>query len=64
MKLDAILPDFATAGAIARRAERLSVDGILSSEVAHDPFFPLVAAAAETSTARRGRRRPARPGRW
>jgi probable F420-dependent oxidoreductase len=38
------------AGASARAAEDVGYDGVWSAETSHDPFFPLVQAAAVTET--------------
>ncbi len=40
--------DLATAGQQAREIEALGFDGVLSHESAHDPFFPLLLAAARS----------------
>jgi probable F420-dependent oxidoreductase len=53
MKVDMITAgDLAKAGAVAARAERLGADGIMTAEVAHDPFLPAALAAAGTSRIR------------
>jgi probable F420-dependent oxidoreductase len=48
MKVDAAINDYATAGAAAKRLEDAGYDGGFTFEGPHDPFFPLVAAAATT----------------
>ena len=48
MKVDAALNDFAGAGAAARRLEQAGYAGAFTFEGPHDPFFPLVLAAAQT----------------
>jgi probable F420-dependent oxidoreductase len=50
MKIDGALiaTDLADAGASARRYEEQGFDGVLSFEGPHDPFVPLVLAAAAT----------------
>ena len=53
MKVDAIIHgDIEVLGEAAQRAERLGFDGVVSPEVAHDPFVPLVLAAAVTERVR------------
>jgi probable F420-dependent oxidoreductase len=49
MKVDAALDDFAGAGDEALRLERAGYCGAFTFEGPHDPFFPLVQAAAATS---------------
>lgn len=49
MKVDAALNDFAHAGDEAARLERAGYAGAFTFEGPHDPFFPLVQAAASTS---------------
>ncbi len=44
----AISPDLPTVAAEAQRLEALGYDGVLSAEVQHDPFFPLLIAAEHT----------------
>lgn len=49
MKVDAGIGfDSSTAGAAARSAEAMGYDGAWSAETGHDPFFPLLQAAAVT----------------
>jgi probable F420-dependent oxidoreductase len=48
MKIDAMAGTFANAAQKSRAAEALGVDGVASTEVNHDPFFPLAAAALST----------------
>ena len=53
MKVDAIIHgEIEVLGEAAQRAERLGFDGVVSPEVAHDPFVPLVLAAAVTERVR------------
>ena len=47
-KLDAALMELEGAGEAARRLESLGFDGAISFEGNHDPFVPLVLAAAHT----------------
>jgi probable F420-dependent oxidoreductase len=50
VKVDSVLDaGIAESGPRAAEAEELGFDGIFSSEVKHDPFLPLAAAAAATS---------------
>lgn len=52
MKVDANLQGaLAASGSMARSLEEHGYDGIWTSETAHDPFLPLVLAAASTSHA-------------
>ena len=50
MKVDGILmaPSLSEAGGAARDMEALGYDGLLSAEISHDPFFPLLMAADAT----------------
>jgi probable F420-dependent oxidoreductase len=51
MLVDATLlvaPDLQGAGAAARELEEMGYDGLLTAETNHDPFFPLIPAAAQT----------------
>lgn len=49
MKTDAIIHgDLADAAAAIRRAEDAGFDGVVSVEISHDPFLPLVLGAAAT----------------
>ena len=67
MKLDVTMRGVALrdAGAWARRAEELGVAGVFTTETNHDPFFPLVMAAAATAAVELGTgyraRLPAQP---
>lgn len=55
MKVDALIHvPLAAASELARTAEELGCDGVVSSEVAHDPFLPLALAATTTSRIRLG----------
>jgi len=49
MKIDTFAGSFREAPERARVAESLGIDGVVSSEVNHDPFFPLAAAALATT---------------
>ena len=51
MKIDMGLRghDLRTLGGEAAAYERLGIDGLWSYETAHDPFLPLLAAAATTT---------------
>ncbi len=42
------LDDWRAAGAAAKAAEEVGFDGVVSAEIAHDPFTPLAFAALET----------------
>ncbi len=50
MKIDGIVmePDLAETARGARSLEELGYDGVLSAEIRHDPFLPLVVAAEHT----------------
>lgn len=51
MHIHAIIdPNFVTAGTAASIAEEVGFDGVWTTETAHDPFLPLVPAAASTSS--------------
>jgi probable F420-dependent oxidoreductase len=56
MRLDTGIPlhDWRAAGRAARAAEELGLDGVISAEIAHDPFTPLAFAALETERVRLG----------
>jgi alkanesulfonate monooxygenase SsuD/methylene tetrahydromethanopterin reductase-like flavin-dependent oxidoreductase (luciferase family) len=43
-------PGLAKAGAVAREQEQAGYSGFWTAETAHDPFFPLLLAAEQTST--------------
>lgn len=49
MKIDTFAGSFREAPERGRVAESLGIDGVVSSEVNHDPFFPLAAAALATT---------------
>ena len=56
MRLETSVPldDWRSVAAAARHAEDLGYDGIVSFEIAHDPFVPLALAALETERIRLG----------
>jgi len=56
MRIEAGIPldDWRRVGEAARRAEENGFDGLLSAEIANDPFVPLALAALETSRVRLG----------
>ncbi len=55
MKLDTGLPTgLSECGAAAKTAEEMGFDGLWTAETAHDPFFPLVVAAQQTSHVKLG----------
>ncbi len=51
MRVESFLPlgDWRQVGAVARASEAAGFDSLLTAEIAHDPFAPLVIAALETS---------------
>ena len=50
MKVDGgVSSDLSTVGAQAQELEEMGYSGILTAETAHDPFFPLLVAAQNTS---------------
>jgi len=56
MKIDGIVmgSDLAAIGRSARALEDLGYDGVLSAEITHDPFLPLVVAAEHTERVQLG----------
>ena len=50
MKVDSgLIGGLEQAPASARRLEDMGYDGAITAETSHDPFFPLLLAARETS---------------